>query len=129
MVVDYVSPITASLIAYYFATNSAFSFADPFRTAGTVLGSPVFVEELQYRLLLNLAAQVGPQILCDFVCIVIERCFGFDELLDEYWDEVLSYPGITRKYGPALALVIMANLAIVLMTGKSTCLHGECMPL
>ena len=126
MIVDYVSPVTATLLVYYFATNTAFSFADPFRTAGTVVGSPAFVENLQYQLLLNLAAQIGPEIVCDFVCIVIERLYGFDELLDEYWDEVFSFAGFTRKYGPGCAIIVMVNLAIVLLTGKSACLHGEC---
>ena len=128
MIVDYLSPITATLLVYYFATNTAFAFADPFRTAGTVVGSPSFVADLQYKLLLNLAAQIGPEILCDYLCIVIERCYGFDELLDQYWDEVLSFAGFTRKYAPAMALVIMANLAVVLLTGKSACLNGECVP-
>ena len=43
-------------------------------------------------------------------------------------DEVLSFEGFTRTYAPVFALVVFVNLAVLLLTGKSACLRGECVP-
>ena len=82
MLVDYLSPITALLLAYYFTSNIAFSFGDPFRTAGIVVGGSQFYDNLQHVLWMNLLAQVGPEIICDFLCIVAERYWWMGEEAD-----------------------------------------------
>lgn len=46
MAVDYVNPTMATLFVYYVATNTAFSFADPFRTDVSVVGSRAFLADL-----------------------------------------------------------------------------------
>lgn len=125
MVVDYLSPITGTLLAYYFAPNTAFAFSKPFYTAGVVVGSATFVANLQNLLLMNLFAQIGPEIVCDFACIIAERNWGFGKLADQYWERVFSFAGLLR-YGPGFVLVVMSNLAIILLTGKTACTEGQC---
>ena len=125
MIVDYVSPAVASLLAYFFAANSAFDFGKPFWTPGITIGGPAFATGLQNLLLLNFLAQVGPEIVCDFICIMAERYWGFGELADEYWNVVTSITGLA-KYFAAFSLALIGNLAVVLLTGKTTCAVGQC---
>ena len=125
MIVDYVSPAMASLLAYFFAANSAFGFGKPFWTPGTTVGGPAFAARLQSLLLLNFLAQVGPEIVCDLICIMAERYWGFGELADEYWNLVTSISGLV-KYFPAFSLALLANLAVILATGKTACTTGQC---
>ena len=127
MVVEFLSATTATALAYFFATNTAFSFGKPFHTAGAVVGSQAFVDDLQYRLGMNLLAQIGPEIVCDFICIAAERFWGFGKLADEYWDKVLSING-ALQFGTTIAVVIACNLAAILLTGKVSCVGGECVP-
>ena len=126
MIVDYVSPVVASLVAYFFAANTAYRFGQPFWTPGTIIGGPAFVNWLQSLLLLNLLAQVGPEIVCDFICILAERYWGFGELADEYWTEVASLSSFAT-YLPAFSVVVLSNLLVVLLTGKTACALGQCL--
>ena len=82
MLVDYLSPVTALLLAYYFTNNIAFEFGAPFRTAGTVIGGAAFFAQLQQKLFRNLFAQIGPEVVCDFFCIMAERYWGMGEKAD-----------------------------------------------
>ena len=125
MVVDYISPAVASLLAYFFVGNTAFRFGEPFRAPGTVVGGPVFVDGLESLLLLNLLAQVGPEIVCDFICILAERYWGFGELADEYWDTVISLSGLLR-YTPSFVIALLTNVSVILLTGKTSCAEGQC---
>ncbi len=62
--------------------NIAFSFGEPFRTEGIVVGGDAFYANLQHKLFMNLLAQLIPEIVCDFVCIAIERYFWMGEHAD-----------------------------------------------
>ena len=126
MIVDYISPATASFLAYFFVANPAFTFGEPFRTPGTIVGGPAFVASLQSRILINLLAQVGPEVVCDYVCVLVERYWGFGELVDEYWDKVTSLRGMF-VYFPTFFLITLANFAVVLCTGKTFCAEGQCL--
>ena len=75
MIVEYISPITALLLALFFAGNIGFSFGEPVRKKGVVVGGETFYADLQHKLFMNLLAQFGPEIVSDFVCIATERFF------------------------------------------------------
>ena len=125
MLVEYLSPWIALLLTWFFSTNSAFTFADPFRAAGTVAGGTAFVNALQSKLLLNFAAQVGPEIIADYFCIMVERYYWLGPLMDEYWAKAVSLEGFTQ-FLPAVTLAMMLNVCVVLATGRSSCAAGEC---
>ena len=50
--------------------------------AGTVAGGRSFYAVIQSRLFMNLLAQLGPEIVSDFVCIATERYFWMGEEAD-----------------------------------------------
>ena len=125
MLVDYLSPITALLLAFYFTNNTAFTFGDAFRKPGTVVGGTAFFDQLQQKLYMNLLAQIGPEILCDLACIATERFYGMGEKADEYWGQVLSPAGLL-VYLPMFALGLAVNIAIILLTGRTSCELGQC---
>ena len=123
--VDYLSPVTASLLAFYFTSNSGFSFGDPFRTVGTVVGGSAFFSALQYKLFLNLLAQIVPEIFFDIICIAAERSYGYGKFADEYWNTLTSLSGFIR-FLPMFAMILAGNLSVILVTGKSACTEAQC---
>ena len=82
MLVEYISPITALLLALFFAGNIGFSFGEPFRNKGIVVGGETFYVNLQHKLFMNFLAQFGPEIVSDIVCIAAERYFWMGEEAD-----------------------------------------------
>ena len=125
MIVDYLSPMIASTLAYCYVGNVAFSFGDPFRTPGTIVGGPSFVANIESLILFNLLAQIGPEVICDFLCIFVERYWGFGELADEYWDTVTSMTGLL-VYIPGFTLVILLNCGVVFLTAVTACDEFQC---
>ena len=83
--------------------------------------------DLFISLLFSNCHQLVPEIICDFICIGLERWSGLGEHMDEYWRSTLVGEGLTTTF-PMVSLVIAVNVTAIIMTARTSCFSGECAP-